>query len=121
MVERVHQTIGNIICTVNIQYVDLNNENPWEGFLSLTMFAIRFTMHTTTQHILSQLVLGRDVILNIYQEANWQLIKQHKHALVNKCNQKHNQHRQSQVYHTGDKVLLKNAWKKIQPRRLQRS
>ena len=75
IVERVHQTIGNIIRTFKIQEMDLDNENPWEGTLSSTMFAIRSTVHTTTQHTPSQLVFGRDAILNINQEANWQLIK----------------------------------------------
>ena len=41
----------------------------------------------------------------------WQLIKQNKQALMNKINQKDNHHGKSYVYLTGDKVLLKNAWK----------
>ena len=49
-VERVHQTIGNIICTFNIQETDLDNENPWERILSSTMFAILSMVHTATQH-----------------------------------------------------------------------
>ena len=52
--------------------MDLDHENPWEGVLSSTMFAIRSTVHTTTQHTLSQLVFGRVTIININQEANWQ-------------------------------------------------
>ena len=40
-----------------------------------------------------------------------QLIKQHKQGLKNKGNQKQNHSTQSHVYHTADKVLLKNAWK----------
>ena len=75
------------------------------------MFALRSRMHTTTQHTPLQLVFGRDAILSINQEANWQLIKQHKKALINVDNQKENQNRQSHVYHTGDKVILENAWK----------
>ena len=57
------------------------------------------------------MVFGRDVILNINQEASWRLIKQCKQALINKGYQKENHCRQSHVYHTGDKVLLKIAWK----------
>ena len=68
--------------------------------------------HTTTQHTPSQLVFGRDAILKINKKANWQVIKQHKQALINKGNQKQNHCRQSHVYRTGDKVLLKNAWRK---------
>ena len=80
----VHQTIGNIIRTFKIQEMDLDNENPWEGILSSTMFAIRSTVHTTTQHTPSQLVFGRNEILNINQE----FFKQCKQALGNK-EQKH--------------------------------
>ena len=49
IVERVHQTIGNIIYTFNIKEMDLDDENPWEIILSSTMFAIRSMVHTATQ------------------------------------------------------------------------
>ena len=48
--EWVHQTIGNIIYTFRIHDIDLDNENPWQGILSSTDFAIRSTVHTTIQH-----------------------------------------------------------------------
>ena len=93
--------------------MDLDNENPWEGVLASTMFAIQSTVHTSyaAYTIGSQLVFGRDAILYINQEANWQLIKQRKQTLINEGIQKEYCHRQSHVYHTGDKVLLKNVWK----------
>ena len=59
--------------------MSLYNENPWGEIFSSTIFA----MHTTMQHTPTQLVFGRDAILNIIQEANWQLIKHHKQALIN--------------------------------------
>ena len=70
IVETIHQNIGNIIQTFTIRQMYLDNENPWEGTLSSTMFAIR--LYTTTQHTPSQLVFGRDTILNFNQEANYQ-------------------------------------------------
>ena len=54
--ERVHQTIGNIIRTFKIQQIDLDNENPWEGILSSTMFVMQSSVHTTMQRTPSQLV-----------------------------------------------------------------
>ena len=39
------------------------------------------TVHTTLGAMSMQLVFGRDVILNIPQEANWQLIKNRKQEL----------------------------------------
>ena len=49
--------IANIIRTFQTQEINLDNKNPWEGVLSSTMFA--------TQYTPSQLVLGRESILNI--------------------------------------------------------
>ena len=69
-VERVHLNIGNIICTFNIQHMDLDNENPWEVFLSSAMFVIWSTVHITTQLTPSQLVSGKGTILNINQNVN---------------------------------------------------
>ena len=80
--EKVHQTIGNFTRNFTIQPMDLDDENPWEGIFSSTMFATRSTVHTTTQHTPSQLVF------NINQEGSWQLIKQCKQALINTGNQK---------------------------------
>ena len=79
----VHQTIGNIIRTFIIQDLDLDSENPREGIFSSTMFTMWSTMHTTKQHKPSQLVFGRDAILNINYDAIWQLIKQSKQVLIN--------------------------------------
>ena len=65
IVERVQETIGNIIHSFKIKQMDLDNENPWEGILSSTMFAKGSTVHTTAQHTPSQVVFGRDATLNI--------------------------------------------------------
>ena len=74
--ERIHQTIGNVIHTFKMQQMDVDKENPWEAILSSNIFAIQSTVYTTTQHTPSQLVFGRDSIPNINQKDNWQLIKQ---------------------------------------------
>ena len=54
MLERVHQTIGNIICIFKVQDMVLNDENPWDGILASTMFVMRATAYTTTQHTPAQ-------------------------------------------------------------------
>ena len=110
ILERVHQTIGNIIRTFKVQDMVLDDDNPWDGILASTMFALRSTVHTTTQHTPSQRVFNRDSILNVPIEANWKLIKQRKQALINKGNARENSRRKDHTYKIGDKVLLKNAW-----------
>ena len=61
-------------------------------------------VHTTTQRTPSQLVCGSDVILDINPEANWQLIKQRKQALINDDNKKENYREHSHMYYNKDKV-----------------
>ena len=111
ILERVHQTIGNIICTFKVQKMTLDDDNPWDGILAATMFALRATVHTTTQHTPAQLVFGRDSFLNTRHEADWQLIKQRKQDLINKGNARENRKRLEHTYKPGDLVLRKNAWK----------
>ena len=65
VLERVHQTIGNIIRTFRVNEMVLDDENPWDGILAATMFALRATVHTTSQYTPAQLVFGRDSILMI--------------------------------------------------------
>ena len=72
--ERVHQALGTIICTCKVQYMVLDNQNPWDGILASTMFVL----HVTYQHDGAQPstisvyegLFGQDSILNIHHKAN---------------------------------------------------
>ena len=79
-----HQTIGNIICTFQLDKVELDMDDPWEGILAAVIFALRSTVHTTLGASPMQLAFGQYSILNILHEANWQLIKRHKQEQINK-------------------------------------
>ena len=56
----------------------LGDMNPWDGILASTMFALRATVHTTTQQTPAQLVFEQDSMLNIRHKVNWHLIKKSK-------------------------------------------
>ena len=71
-IERIHQTIGNIIQTFDVS--NIVNNDQWSDILAATMFATRATYHTTLQAYPMQLVFGRDAILNIKHVANWEHI-----------------------------------------------
>jgi transposase InsO family protein len=111
IIERVHQTIGNIIRTFQVQDNYLNEDDPWEGILTATMFAIRANYHTTLQATPSQLVFGRDAILNVQFEANWNLIRERKQRIIKKNNEAENAKRIPHTYHINDKVLFKEIEK----------
>jgi len=106
VLERIHQTLGNILRTFQLHKAELDTENPWEGILSAAMFALRATYHTTTQASPMQLVFGRDAILNIKFEADWKLIKARKQKVIQQNNKKENKARKVYNYQIGDKVLI---------------
>ena len=72
IIERIHQTIGNIIRTFDVANIVTND--PWSGILAATMFSVRATYHTTLQASPMQLVFGRDDILDIKHVADWEHI-----------------------------------------------
>jgi len=111
IIERIHQTLGNMLQTFEIHKSEMTPEDSWEGILSAVMFASRATYHTTLQASPSQLVFGRDAITNIQFEANWTHIKQLKQRLISKNNQRENSKRISHTYKKGDKVLFKEIQK----------
>ena len=48
-----------------------DDENPWDGILASTVFALRATVHISTQYTPAQLVFRQDSILNTHDKANW--------------------------------------------------
>ena len=105
ILERVHQTFGNIIRTFEVHHSEMTSESPWDGILSATMFALRATYHLTLQATPIQLVFGRDAMLNVQFQADWQLIKQLKQKQIHQDNLKENKRRIPHEYKIGDKVL----------------
>ena len=88
IIERVHQTIGNMICSFQVQDIEVTDEFSWTGILQAVSFAIRSTVHTTLQATPMQLVFGRDAILPVRHVADWKYIHSRKQASINKNNLK---------------------------------
>ena len=78
IVEQIHQVIGNIIRTFDLENNYLNQKDTFKGVLAATAFAMRSTYHTTLKKTPGQLVFGRDMIFNIQHVANWKYIRQNK-------------------------------------------
>ena len=112
ILERIHQTIGNIIRTFELyDRDDLDEEDPFAGVLAATMFAMRATYHTTTQATPSQLVFGRDAILNTKFEADWNFIRSRKQKIIKQNNLRENAKRLPHQYSEGDQILMKRESK----------
>ena len=112
IIERIHQTIGNMIKSQQIfNREDMDEDNPWAGILTATMFGVRSTYHTTLQATPMQLVFGRDANMPITHRAEWKLIKDRKQKLIDLNNKRENAKRIKYTYHVGDQVLVHRAKK----------
>ena len=67
------------------------------------------TVHTVMQAMPMQLVFGRDAIVYLMFDANWQLIRQQKQAAIHKNNDAENKKRIKQDYKVNDTMLVKNT------------
>ena len=105
ILERVHQTIGNMIRTFELQHSD--DTVGLDGILAAVMFAVRATYHTTLQATPMQLVFGRDAILNTRFEANWKLIRERKMQRIAKNNAAENKTRLPYEYRVGQQIMIK--------------
>ena len=107
ILERIHQVIGNMIKTFKIyDRKELEEQDPWSGILSSIMFGIRATYHTTLEAIPTQLVFGRDAILPIQYQPDWNRIKDKKRKRIEMNNSKENKSRIPHEYKVGDMILV---------------
>jgi hypothetical protein len=106
IIEQVHQTIGNILHTFQLQDNYLDEDNPWKGILAATAFAIGATYHTTLEKSPGQLAFGRDMIFNVQHTANWEYIQAFTQHLIQTNNKNENKSHIPHTYHVNDKVML---------------
>jgi transposase InsO family protein len=105
IIERIHQTLGNILRT--FEYDELDESDPWSGILAAASFAVRATYHTTTQATPMQLVFGRDAILNIKHVTDWEAVRARKQKKIRENNMRENSKRINHAYSVGDRILLR--------------
>jgi hypothetical protein len=65
-----------------MQNKTLNEEDPWSSFLAATAWAIRSTYHTTLHATSTQLLFGRDMILNIKFKSDGAMINAQKQTVT---------------------------------------
>ena len=83
--------------------------NPLDSILAAISFALRATTHTTLQASPTQLAFGRDHILNVKFEVDWQTICKRKQQMINKNNERENNNRIQYEYKEGQKSLSKQS------------
>ena len=69
--------------TFDLDNVESHPKDWWEEFNTATIYALRSTYHTTLQASPTQLVFGRDMVLQIRYEADWHAITLQKQRKIN--------------------------------------
>ena len=96
IVERVHQTLGNMLCTHELEGQGTGSTRTVQMYLSSVAWAIRSTYHTTLDATPGQVVFGRDMILPIQHKADWALDTSAQGA----CNQAKQRARKQNAHRT---------------------
>ena len=78
-----------------------------DGILSAIAFGMRATVHTTTRATPSQLIFGRDAMLNVRFQADWKYISDRKTRLIKQNNERENKTRIPHEYKVDDLVTVK--------------
>ena len=87
---------------------DIDPDFGWTGVLSAVRHAVRSLVHTTTRATPTQLVFGRDALLNVSFVADRQCIKERKQHRILQNNKRENQTRKDYEYKIGDLVMVKD-------------
>ena len=106
--ERIHGVIGNMLRTSNLEGSDLDENDPFDEFLTNTAWAIRSTHHSTLGCSPGAAIFGRDMMFNIPYLADWTEIGKQRQKLANRDNERENARRIDVDYRVGQKVLIKN-------------
>ena len=114
MVERVHQTLGNLLRVYELENYEFPRGDPWSNILASAAWAIRSTVHTTLGATPGQLVYGRDMLFDLAFKANWQEIKERKRERIEDSNKRENAKRIRHTYQIGD--LVTKDRNQIQPK-----
>ena len=86
---------------------DIDALYGFKGVLSALRKAVNSTVHTTMRATPTQLVFGRDALLNISFQADWELIRQRKQRMINLNNARENQTRRDYTYSVGQQVMIR--------------
>jgi len=105
IVERMHKIMADMIrCQMSLRHQD---DDPVRDMLSAIAYAIRSTVHGTTQYTPGQLVFSKDMILRTHMEADIRLIQLRRQQMAKTNNtRRENKRRIKHSYEPGDKVLI---------------
>ncbi len=108
ILERVHQVLGQMLCTAELDMADSVTPDDVDVFLDNAAWAIRSTYHTVLKASPGAAIFGQDMLFDIPFVADWRKIGERRQSLTNRGNQRKNGKRIDYDYKVGEKVLVIN-------------
>jgi hypothetical protein len=90
ILERVHQGLGQMLCTAEIDMAKSVTPNDVDVFLSNAAWAICSTYHTLLKASPGVAIFGQDMLFNIPFVADWHNIRECRQSLTDRSNQRKN-------------------------------
>ena len=94
------------MCTFELEEQELDEENPWEPFMTAVAHVICSAHHTTLQASPGQIAFGWDMVLPVSMRTDWARTAQYKQDIVNESNTWENCSGIKHVHKVGDEVLF---------------
>ncbi len=88
--ERMHQVLGQMLCTAEIDMADSVTPNDIDVFLNNAAWAICSTYHTVLKASPGADIFGQDMLFNILFVVDWHKIGEHRQSLTDCGNQRKN-------------------------------
>ncbi len=106
VLERVHQVLGQILCTSEIDMAKSVTPDDVKVFLDNAAWAICSTYHTVLKASPGAAIFGWDMLFDIPFIADWHKIGKYRQSLTDCSNQCKNSWHIDYDYKVGDKVLV---------------
>jgi hypothetical protein len=106
ILERVHQVLGQILRTLELDMADSISPDDVNVFLDNAAWAFRSTYHTVLIASPGAAIFGQDMLLDIPFVADWYKIGDHRQSLTDHNNKHQNKWRTDYDYKIGDHVLI---------------
>ena len=106
ILERTHQTFGNMLRTSELDMADSVKPEHVEEFIDNAAWALRSTHHTVLKSSPGAAIFGQDMMFNIPYVANWTKIVEFRQAQTSRDNARENARRSDFDYLVGGQVLV---------------
>ncbi len=106
ILEHVHQVLGQMLRTAELDMADSVTPDDVDVFLDNVAWAICSTYHTVLKASPGAAIFGQDMLFNIPFVADWRKIGERRQSLTDCGNQHKNARRIDYDYKVGDKVLV---------------